>query len=665
MPLAPSSLAARTTLGDGTWRIEGRKLLLALAAAAVLCLVALVYSPARRAPFLWDDHVLVEQVDTRASVRDLMTRPFFPETPLADAHPGYYRPVTTLSFRLDGLLDETPEGYHVTNVLLHILACALLLATAIRLGATGEAAVVAALVWGLLPRLSEAVAWVAGRTDVLACVCGLAAVATSPLVVARPARPPQSAYLLSIFSGSCLFAGLLGKEVALAFAAAIGALAVRERPRGAAVRPWFAHVVLGLLIPVLAYAALRASAVGARLPTGRELGSVTRLGAILEAVERYVEMSVDAFRPRTSIGLLGEVDPARAALGALLLGGAAALAVRLRRAERGVRLAITTSAVALAMVLHVVPVALSGSVAADRLLYVPLAGIALAGAIAARGLNPRPRIALGALACSIALPLAGSTKARAGDYTDEIRFWVVAAEQGHPRNTLPRRVLATAVTDAGDAQLGCRLYERAAAVLRDSPSPTVPAYRRTREKLASCRARVGRYDEAVELAEELAREFAHVGRIRMVLGFVRLHRLDFDAAAEALEASGRLDPALVPAVRDVLAELPALRRTADNFATKDAQAADPLRYARFLERVGRIVDAEEVYAAIARSRPGTPDAREAISFLARQGTIELAERVLADEAPSVGSDLSRKRLAARAARWRKVDALRERIERLT
>jgi hypothetical protein len=161
---------------------ERRRLLVLLAAVASVLAVVLVYSPWTTRTLVRDDHVLVAEdaAFRTASPLALFTRPFWPEGALGDTNVRYYRPLVLLSLRMDASLGGTAVELHVTNVLLHAFACLMLAVAATRLGASGAAAVVAALVWGVAPRLTESVAWISGRTDVLAAVFVFAALALSP-----------------------------------------------------------------------------------------------------------------------------------------------------------------------------------------------------------------------------------------------------------------------------------------------------------------------------------------------------------------------------------------------------------------------------------------------------------------------------------------------------
>ena len=90
---------------------------------------------------------------------------------------GHYVPVTWLSFALDhAVWGLRPDGYHLTNVVLHAVNAALVCVLAGRLVAAGSgwgptacrvAGAATALLWALHPLRVEAVSWVTGRRDVL------------------------------------------------------------------------------------------------------------------------------------------------------------------------------------------------------------------------------------------------------------------------------------------------------------------------------------------------------------------------------------------------------------------------------------------------------------------------------------------------------------------
>lgn len=90
------------------------------------------------------------------------------KTPRRTSSKAYYRPLLTLSFMLDAHLGKTdPRVYHVTNIILHILACLLVLQFFRMVNMRSETAFVLTMVYSVHPILSQAIAWIPGRNDVL------------------------------------------------------------------------------------------------------------------------------------------------------------------------------------------------------------------------------------------------------------------------------------------------------------------------------------------------------------------------------------------------------------------------------------------------------------------------------------------------------------------
>lgn len=648
-----------------TLRRVSRRLLLIASSIAMLAAVAIAYSPVGDGVFVWDDHALAERdaAFRHVSIGALVLEPFWPSTPLADASPRYYRPVVLLSLRADLALGGTAAGFHRTNVGAHLVSCLLLMTVSLRLGARRQSAVLSALVWGLTPRLSESVAWIAGRTDVLAGMFGLAAMAVCPRASASGCQPRLRAAL----SGALLLAALGSKEVALAFAAALTLMTAGVRPlppRERALR-----LALSVAAPVLAYSALRASALhGRHDATSHSLGAGQRLATALEALGRYTEMLLDPLRPQTLIGSLGELDVPRAIVGALMLVVGAYAGLRLRsRAPDGVRVALVLAGIALGSVLHLVPFTLAGAVTADRLLYVPLAGVAIAAAVYSADAAPWVRRAASATALCVALLFLGATKARAADYGDEITFWLVAAERGHPRNTTALSALAGLVRDAGDAELASTLYARAATILANSDRAGRSAHRRARENLVGCWLQIGKYDEAARLAAELVREYPRNGRVRMGLAFARAHLLDYEGADAAFDAAEALDPTLAAVIRPARADVAMAREEASALRTASNDGDQRVRYARYLARVGHLSEAEAVYARVSDDPAATAEERlVALRFLATYGHPVRARHAIltAHALPAASLAEADQTLLVRERRYERLARERARLEAL-
>lgn len=88
---------------------------------------------------------------------------------------NYYRPIFLLWMRLnDAVFGLKPFGWHLTTVLMHVLATFLVFRLARRLSQRDELSLIAALIFGLHPVHVEPVSWIAGVTESLLAVLLLA-----------------------------------------------------------------------------------------------------------------------------------------------------------------------------------------------------------------------------------------------------------------------------------------------------------------------------------------------------------------------------------------------------------------------------------------------------------------------------------------------------------
>lgn len=267
---------------------EPRTLLLA---ALALLLVAGVYAQVMGGPFLWDDrHLIVDSPSIRqVDVVGAFSKPFWLEAAGSQGSQAYFRPLTTLSFAVDyAIHGDNPAGYHLTNLVLHLAALALMIGLLRQRGASVPLTFALSLLWALLPRLTEAAAWISGRGDLLAGLLSLAA-----LFVYRSGSGFRLALALLL-----AFAAVSAKESGVA---AFVALAVLELggATGADREPKRRLFKLGAIaLPLALYALLRFKAGALAQSAGVHLGGTGRILTVLEAFGRYAFMIVDPLQPR-------------------------------------------------------------------------------------------------------------------------------------------------------------------------------------------------------------------------------------------------------------------------------------------------------------------------------------------------------------------------------
>jgi hypothetical protein len=129
--------------------------------AALLLACVVVYLPALGGGFVYDDRIEVVGNPALRALSDPTTVTVY----------NVSRPLLLLSWAVDWQLGGlSPFGYHLGNVLLHVLDVFLAWRVARWLLPSSRALVAAAL-WGLHPMASESVAYVTGRSDLL-CAAG-------------------------------------------------------------------------------------------------------------------------------------------------------------------------------------------------------------------------------------------------------------------------------------------------------------------------------------------------------------------------------------------------------------------------------------------------------------------------------------------------------------
>jgi len=90
---------------------------------------------------------------------------------ISQSSSGFYRPLLTATFILNAQIAGTsPFIYHLTNILLHLLASCLLYLLLAKLQYKKEPAFLAAMLFSVHPALTQTVEWIPGRNDSLLAV---------------------------------------------------------------------------------------------------------------------------------------------------------------------------------------------------------------------------------------------------------------------------------------------------------------------------------------------------------------------------------------------------------------------------------------------------------------------------------------------------------------
>lgn len=503
-----------------------------------LLLVACIYAPTLGAPLVWDDLVLITDSTTihSLSVPEAFLKPFWLNSAGSVGTAAYYRPLTKLSFALDyALHGENPAGYHLTNVVLHLVAAGLLFALLRRRRAPLGLAWLVMVLWALLPRLTEGAAWVSGRTDVLAAVFVLAA-----LLVHRPGQPRRLA-LAALFGWFALFS----KEAGIGVFLALALLELHGRTASGA-RRWdasFWRSLAVLALPLALYAGLRLVAGARATGNAGDLPLALHAQTVCEAVGRYAYMLVNPFQPRSFLGQLGRPELSFVALGAALLLALLVLLPRARRLTPETLALLVVALVPVLLVLHVVPLPIS-YVAADRYLYLPSAALLLAAAPTLAGLAASSRWpALAVLALTLAC--GARTVLRVADYTSAGRFWVAAIE-GAPQDPGARVGLGGVLYRAGLVREAFGVFQRALPL----PGNTLPAL----DNAALNASLLGKRELAARLGDRLIQQAPSEASYRLRRAAIAFNALDLDLALRHAMRAIELDPGM-PEPRALVAHL--------------------------------------------------------------------------------------------------------------
>ena len=371
-----------------------------------------------------------------------------PEGPLALGNGVLpYRPVRYLSYLVDSIVGGgAPWAYHATNVALHAIAGVLVTRIARRLGASSVAALAAGLLFVTHPLGVEAVAYVAGRRDLLVTVLGSAAL----LAWTSSAGRSAAALVLLMLAIGAKESGVfyLGTLV-LASAAGLGPSLGTSRTALAAT------ALAGIALPI-AYGAS-----GPLAPAGPPCATVAAVTSIASHYALHVvaplSLAVEYPALARASSDCAELATASALAGFALLGAAAGIVLAaLRNGFGGARLAWAWAALYFLLLATVIG---SHEPGADRHAY-PLIGFVAIGLttcgerVLARlgAFQHRARVAIACVVLAVVATLAVLSVRRASIWRDERALWsatvVDAPGSGRAEHNLAGVLLAAGELDA-------------------------------------------------------------------------------------------------------------------------------------------------------------------------------------------------------------------------
>jgi tetratricopeptide (TPR) repeat protein len=162
--------------------------------------------------FIWDDELLIVgngYIRSFSNIFKIFTTDIFHW--ITDSN--FYRPLFSLSLMLDfSIWKLNPFGYHLTNLALHILNACLLFYLVNLLTSRLRVAFIASLFFLVHPVHTQAVTYISGRADPLACFFLLSAVLFF-VKASRIKNNPEN--ILYPLVALCFVFALLSKEIAL------------------------------------------------------------------------------------------------------------------------------------------------------------------------------------------------------------------------------------------------------------------------------------------------------------------------------------------------------------------------------------------------------------------------------------------------------------------
>ncbi len=505
-----------------------------LAALAAGLLGAAAFAWSLRYGFVFDERILIEgNPAVRSFSLDLVFGSKFWPGPSRGV---YYRPLVTLSYAVGyAAAGASPWVHHLLNVLAHAVTCALAYLLVQRL--CGRPAFLCAALFALHPVHAESVAWVPGRTDVLAALFMIASWLS--LLRARDCVNYGKGAAWYSAAGILFLCAMGSKETAFVLPALVFSadwLLLRR------LRPYvYEYAGMGaLLLLFLAARFLVLSGEGPPpAPFALEgLGLSEKASSVMVLFAYALKELIYPHAWRIDYFYADAVPGASA--WARLLSAAAILTivgcgVRQRRRRPVFALCVFGFLVSMLPVSHLVPFP---TTFAQRFLYLPSLFFCLLVAAGISGLTGAPgpgrrRLLARTFAAVLVLLFASMCLWRGRAFEDELCFWKRAVAQA-PELPIARNWLGIAYRNRGMLEKAGEQYRRAIEL---GPDLTI-----ARMNLSEILIRLGRPDQALSELRSLAASEPRNPDLHVNIGIAYSQKGTWDKAAEHWRRAVSLDP---------------------------------------------------------------------------------------------------------------------------
>lgn len=492
--------------------------------------------------FVWDDRNLIVENPVVATLDGpAIARMFTGGFWASELGGNYYRPLTSLSYHIDyQLYGLNASGYHATNVIANAIVCALVFVFVYTLLGHGTLALVSALLFAVHPLHTESVAWISGRTDLLAAMWSLVAL----ILYVRGRRAGARRTIVLGLSAVAFAFALLSKEAA-AFLPAVAVVlelppcrrfvaSDRAGRRLLPTVPWLAVLVIYLVV--------RAQAISAETDYPAFAGGAVRfLGLPLSIIAGYAAKLVLPLHLNAEYNahIPESLVDAHILAGLAVLALIVAVCIRYRRRAE-IILGACILLFGLTPVLNVIPLS---EVSAERFLYLPSLGFVLmmAGVVTGAFVSlrqqagrkaawtpprvPAPRV-IAVLCALVAFGWVARTAVRAGDWRDEMTLFASTVATS-PNSARAHLNMGLAFQKVGRTNDAAASFRRAIEI--------DPDYAKALSNLAGIYASQGRVDAALPLIERASRREPGDDRLRVNLGVIYMQNQRFDDAAREFQ----------------------------------------------------------------------------------------------------------------------------------